>query len=180
MSQKKYKRHAKGDRVSQLTYDAYLVHLHWMEYALKLAQRDRQEIPVAAVIVDESANLIAEATNQKEQTADATAHAEMLAIRQASRVKQNWCLKDCTLYVTLEPCAMCAGAIINSRLGLLVYGASEPKTGAIRTVINLPDSECSNHRLHVIAGIKEDACTELLRTWFSRRRNQTRSDLGLI
>lgn len=173
MTQNFHRVRAKSDRAfSQLTYESYLIHCHWMEYALELAQiaGNRGEIPIAAIIIDKSGNLIAKATNSKEKEQDATAHAEMLAIRQASQVKQNWCLQDCTLYVTLEPCAMCAGAIIHSRIGLLVYGASEPKTGAIRTVINLPDSDCSNHKLKVIAGIKERRCSQQLQEWFKQKR----------
>jgi len=145
-----------------------------MEHAIKLAQvaGDAGEIPVGALIVDAQGNLIAQAMNRKEQEQDATAHAELLAIRRACQIKQTWNLKDCTLYVTLEPCAMCAGAIINSRLGLLIYGASEPKTGAIRTVTNLPDSDCSNHRLRVIDGIYEATCRHQLQTWFSNQRHK--------
>ncbi len=159
---------------AELNYDAYLIHCQWMEYAIALAQTagNAGEIPVAAIIVDEQNNLVAEASNHKERNRDATAHAEMLAISAASKIKQNYYLKNCTLYVTLEPCPMCAGAIIQARLGLLVYGADEPKTGAIRTVINLPDSYCSNHRLKVLAGIKSESCRQQLQTWFSNKRKQ--------
>jgi tRNA(adenine34) deaminase len=96
--------------------------------------------------------------------------AEILAIRTATKKRQSFYLEDCTLYVTLEPCPMCAGAIIHARLGLLVYGADDPKTGAIHTVANLPDSYCSNHRLKVLAGIKETSCRQQLQTWFSHQR----------
>ena len=144
-----------------------------MEYALQLAHTAGElgEVPVGAVIVDAQGRLLAEAANRKEREQDATAHAEILAIRIANQVKKSWYLKNCTLYVTLEPCPMCAGAIIQSRLGLLVYGANDPKTGAIRTVTNLPDSSCSNHQLQVLAGIKEMSCRQQLQTWFSRHRN---------
>lgn len=160
----------------QLDYQAYLIHCHWMEYALKLAKTagDMGEVPIGAVIVDPQGNLLAAAANEKERKQDPTAHAEILAIRAASQIKHSWCLKNCSLYVTLEPCAMCAGAIIHARLGLLVYGADEPKSGAIRTVVNLPDSECSNHRLQVLAGIKETSCRQQLQTWFSHQRNKNK------
>ena len=159
--------------LAHLNYDSYLIHLHWMEYALKLAKTAGElgEVPVGAVIVDRQGNLLAEAINRKSRDKDATAHAEILAIRAASQVKQSCYLKNCSLYVTLEPCPMCAGAIIHSRLSLLVYGADDPKTGAIRTVTNLPDSSCSNHRLQVLAGIKETSCRQQLQTWFSQFRN---------
>ena len=159
--------------LSRLDYDTYLFHCSWMEYALKLAQNagDLGEVPVAAVIVDPQGNLLAEAANRKQRERDPTAHAEMLTIRTATKAIDNCYLRDCTLYVTLEPCPMCAGAIVHSRLGLLVYGTDDPKTGAIRTVTNLPDSSCSNHRLQVIAGIKETACRQQLQDWFKQRRH---------
>lgn len=159
--------------LADLSYEAYLVHCRWMEYAQQLAQiaGDLGEVPVGAVIVDPQGKPIAAAANRKVRNQDATAHAEILAIRSASQTKQSCYLQNCTLYVTLEPCPMCAGAIIQSRLGLLVYGADESKTGAIRTVMNLPDSSCSNHRLKVLAGIRAESCRQQLQTWFKQRRN---------
>ena len=160
--------------LARLNYDSYLVHCTWMEYALELAQTAVQlgEVPVAAVVIDEAGNLLAQAVNHKVREQDPTAHAEILAIRTATKTIQSCYLQNCTLYVTLEPCPMCAGAIIHSRLNLLVYGASDPKTGAIRTVTNLPDSCCSNHRLQVLAGIKEESCIQQLQTWFAHQRQQ--------
>ena len=160
--------------LQQLNYDSYLVHSKWMKYCIELARLagERGEVPVGAVIIDSKGNLVASAANRKHQLQDATAHAEILAIQQASKITQNWCLKNYTLYVTLEPCPMCAGAIIQSRIGLLVYGADEPKTGAIRTVMNLPDSYCSNHRLKVLAGIQEASCRQQLQSWFENRRTR--------
>ena len=158
--------------LSQLDYDAYLIHCCWMDYALRLARTagERGEIPVGAVIIDRQGNIIAATANRKTRECDPTAHAEILAIRTATKTIQSPYLSGCTLYVTLEPCPMCAGAIIHSRLGLLVYGADDPKTGAIRTVTNIPDSYCSNHRLQVLAGIKEAACRQQLQSWFTRQR----------
>lgn len=159
---------------AELDYEAYLTHSRWMEYAIALAEtaENAGEIPVAALIVDSQNNLIAQATNRKERDLDATAHAEILAIRTASKIQKSYYLNNCTLYVTLEPCTMCAGAIIQCRLGMLVYGADEPKTGAVRTVTNIPDSYCSNHRLKVLAGIKSESCRQQLQTWFARQRNK--------
>ena len=150
----------------------YLKHRHWMSKALQLAREAGKagDVPVGAIVVDGPGNLIAQAANRKERERDPTAHAEILALRAASQVLQTWHLHECTLYVTLEPCPMCAGALIQARIGLLVYGTDDPKTGAIRTVANLPDSACSNHRLEVIAGIMESACREELQSWFAKRR----------
>lgn len=150
----------------------YLRHRKWMNRALELAQEagEAGDVPVGAIIVDNKDNVIAEASNRKERDRDSTAHAEILAIRAASQILKDWHLTTCTLYVTLEPCPMCAGAIVQARLGLLVYGADDPKTGTIRTVANIPDSAFSNHRLKAIAGIQETACREQLQTWFETRR----------
>ena len=157
--------------LSELTYDAYQTHRRWMQYALNLARiaGDLGEVPVGAVIVNRQENIIAEAANRKFREGDPTAHAEILAIRTASK-QHNVYLNDCTFYVTLEPCPMCAGAIIQARLKLLVYGTDDPKTGAVRSAMNLPDSYCSNHRLQVLAGVEETTCRQQLQAWFKRRR----------
>ena len=157
-----------------MNQETYFRHQQWMNYALKLAQTDLKgnEVPVGAVIVDAEEKLIAQGANRKEKSQNPTAHAEIIAIGQASRSLGTWRLDNCTLYVTLEPCPMCTGAIIQARLGLLVYGLDDPKTGAIRSVLNLPDSNASNHRLQVLAGIEELACREQLQSWFVRRRQE--------
>ncbi|MFB2967860.1 tRNA adenosine(34) deaminase TadA [Aerosakkonema sp. BLCC-F183] len=155
----------------------YLTHRKWMSRALELAQAagEAGEVPVGAVIVDSDDNLIAEGENRKQRDKDPTAHAEILAIRSAGKALQDWHLNRCTLYVTLEPCPMCAGAIVQARIGLLVYGVDDPKTGTIRTVGNIPDSACSNHRLSVVGGILESACRHQLQSWFAQKR-QSRSE----
>ncbi len=144
-----------------------------MTRALELAEAagDAGDVPVGAVIVDASGQMLVEAQNRRERDHDPTAHAEVLALRAAGRSLQNWHLNGCTLYVTLEPCPMCAGALILARLGLLVYGADDLKAGAIRSVLNVPDSAASNHRLPVLGGILESACRQQLQNWFHDRRN---------
>lgn len=144
-----------------------------MTRALELAQSagEAGEIPVGAVITDRQGQLLAEGTNHKEKDRDPTAHAEIRAIRAACDRLNSWHLEGCTLYVTLEPCPMCAGAIIHARLQQLVYGIDDPKTGAIRTVLNLPDSAASNHHLQVLSGILESPCRQQLQSWFAQRRS---------
>jgi tRNA(adenine34) deaminase len=148
-------------------------HLYWMSEALILAKKagDEGEIPVGAIVVDRANNIVSSAYNQKEKTQDCTAHAEILAIRQACMKLGTWRLNECNLYVTLEPCSMCAGAIIHARLKTLIYGVDDFKTGAIRTILNIPDSKASNHHLEVFAGIKETACRNLLTSWFESQRS---------
>jgi tRNA(adenine34) deaminase len=157
----------------ELIYPEYLIYRHWMNRALELAKvaGDAGEVPVGAVITDADGNLIAEGENRKERDQDPTAHAEIIALRSATQNLQTWRLHDCTLYVTLEPCPMCAGAIVQARLGKLIYGVDDTKTGAIRTVLNIPDSAASNHRLQVIGGVLESACRQQLQNWFATKRH---------
>lgn len=149
----------------------YLKHCHWMERAIALAAAAGAagDVPVGAVVVQQG-TAIAEAENRRERDHDPTAHAEVLALRLAGQTLNTWHLNDCTLYVTLEPCPMCAGAIVLARLGLLVYGVDDLKAGAVRSVLNVPDSGCSNHHLPVIGGILESTCRQQLQAWFANRR----------
>jgi tRNA(adenine34) deaminase len=152
----------------------YLKHRKWMNHALELARMagGAGEVPVGAVIVDGDNYVVATGENRKERDQDPTAHAEVIAIRAASQILQSWRLHQCTLYVTLEPCPMCAGAVVQARLGQLIYGVDDTKTGAIRTVINIPDHPASNHRLKVLGGILESECREELQNWFVTQRRQ--------
>ncbi len=150
----------------------YQIHRQWMEQAIALAQSagSAGEVPVGAVIVDAAGNLIATGENRRERDHDPTAHAEVVALRAAGQRLNRWHMEDCTLYVTLEPCPMCAGAIILARVGRLVYGVDDLKTGAIRSVANLPDSACSNHRPVVLSGILAATCKQHLQDWFAAKR----------
>lgn len=142
-----------------------------MGLALRAAQQalEEDEVPVGAVIFagDE---LVGKAYNQRERLQDPTAHAEILAITQAAEALGTWRLTGCTIYVTLEPCAMCAGALILARIDRLVYGAPDPKAGACGSVLNVLGCEKLNHRVTVTAGILAEACGELLRTFFQSKR----------
>jgi tRNA(adenine34) deaminase len=153
----------------------YAIHYRWMSRAIALADSAGAagEVPVGAVVVGPTGEAIAEGENRREREHNPTAHAEIVALRQAGQALHSWRLDQCTLYVTLEPCPMCAGAIIQARLGQLVYGVDDTKTGAIRTVTNLPDSACSNHRIPVLAGILEATCRQQLQTWFRQKRYLT-------
>lgn len=155
-------------------YPEYDRHRQWMTQALELAAKAGAvgEIPVGAVIIDANQNLIATGENRKERDKDPTAHAEIIALRAAAKKLDNWRLNQCTMYVTLEPCPMCAGAIVQARLGMLIYGVDDTKTGAIRTVNNIPDSAASNHRLQVMGGILESQCRQQLQTWFLLHRHK--------
>jgi tRNA(adenine34) deaminase len=142
-----------------------------MQRALALAQQaaDRGEVPVGAVVVFED-RVIAEAFNLRETLSDPTAHAERLALTLAGRALGSWRLDGCTLYVTLEPCSMCAGAIVQARLPRLVYGAADPKAGACETLYRLADDPRLNHRAKVEGGLLEEPCRQILTTFFQARR----------
>jgi tRNA(adenine34) deaminase len=150
----------------------FQLHQQWMRRAIELATSagNAGEVPVGAIIVDRQGEIIATGENRRERDRDPTAHAEIVAIRAAGNALNDWHLSDCTLYVTLEPCPMCAGAIVAARLKLLVYGADDAKTGSVRTVLNIPDSAASNHKLTVIGGILESACRQQLQDWFQQKR----------
>jgi len=142
----------------------------WMREALQEAEKARTEgeIPVGAVLV-RGEELICRAHNLREQNHMATAHAELLAIEEACRVLGDWRLENCTLYVTLEPCPMCAGAIINSRLQRVVYGAPDPRAGCCGSVANFFHMPF-NHAPALTAGVLEQECAELLRSFFEQKR----------
>lgn len=129
------------------------------------------EIPIGAVIIYQK-KAIARAYNLRESLPCATAHAELLAIEKACRVLGRWRLSGCTLYVTCEPCPMCAGAIVNSRLDRVVYGCADPKAGAVRSLFQLADSPLLNHRTAVTAGVRADECAALLKDFFRRKRDK--------
>ena len=144
---------------------------HHMQRAYEQAvSAGRQgEVPVGAVIVHQG-QIVAAAHNQRETLRDPTAHAEMIAITQAAESLGSWRLTDCTLYVTLEPCPMCAGAIVQARLPRLVYGAADPKAGAVDSLFQLLSDTRLNHQTDVIAGVLAEPCGEILSEFFRQRR----------
>lgn len=144
---------------------------YFIQKALLLAKKAESagEVPVGAVIVCEN-KIIAEGWNQPIQSHDPSAHAEMVAIRKAAQYLENYRLKNTTLYVTLEPCAMCVGVIIHARIDRLVFGADDPKTGAVKSVFQLLDAAQHNHVARWNGGVCADACTQLLKNFFQQKR----------
>ena len=128
------------------------------------------EVPVGAVIVSLKRGVIARAHNQREQLRDPTAHAEMIAITQAAQALQSWRLDGCVLYVTLEPCPMCAGAVVQARLPLVVYGCTDPKAGACHTLYQITSDARLNHRARVVAGVEAERCAAVLSEFFAAKR----------
>jgi len=147
------------------------VYESFVQMALEEARAafDEDEVPIGAVIA-QGGQVVARAHNQREQLRDPTAHAEMIAITQAAAALGSWRLEDCALYVTLEPCPMCAGAIVQARIPLVVYGAADPKAGAVHSLYRLLDDPRLNHRAEVVSGVLGEACGQILSRFFQRQR----------
>ncbi len=148
-----------------------MIHQDWMRLALDEARIafELGEVPIGAVVVQKG-QIIAKAHNEKEQRQDPTAHAEVLAVQRATQALGAWRLSDATLYVTLEPCPMCAGSLVQARLKTLVFGAADIKGGAVGSVTNVLDVNRWNHRIEVVAGVLEEECSQLLKDFFKRLR----------
>jgi tRNA(adenine34) deaminase len=155
-----------------LTDPRHPFHVHHMETALDeaVAAAAEDEVPVGAVIVSFERGVIGRAHNQREQLHDPTAHAEMIAITQAAQALRSWRLENCVLYVTLEPCPMCAGAIVQARLPLIVYGAADPKAGACDTLYSIANDARLNHRAQIVRGVLADRCAAVLSDFFAAKR----------
>jgi len=163
--------------------DEPIIDLHsddfFMGEALRQAGRAREadEVPVGAVIV-RGGKIIARAFNQVEALKDATAHAEMLALTQAENAVGDWRLTDCTLYVTKEPCPMCAGAIVHTRLARVIFGAADPKGGAAGSALNLLQFPTLNHRCEITGGVRDAECRALLKNFFAEQRRAGKKKAG--
>ena len=146
-------------------------HERWMRTALEQARRayEADEVPVGAVVVHQD-RVIAEAYNQREELKDPTAHAEMIAITQAAEALGSWRLLDCTLYVTLEPCPMCAGAIVQARIPTVIYGTTDAKAGAAHTLYQITSDTRLNHQATVLGGVLKDDCRAILQEFFAQQR----------
>ncbi len=152
----------------------------FMRHAISLAKKAEQidEIPVGAVVVA-NGEIIGEGYNQSITLNDPSAHAEMIAIRQAGKAKENYRLLDCTLYVTLEPCPMCAGLLVHSRIARIVYASKDEKTGAAGSVFNLVNHEKLNHHIETSGGVLAEECSNMLSEFFKRRRSEIKAQKKL-
>ena len=146
--------------------------LEYMRLALAEARKamEQGEVPIGAVLVDDEGGVVFRAHNRREADCDATAHAEIIAIREGGRRLGHWRLSGCTLYVTLEPCPMCAGALVMARLKRVVYGVPDARAGSVESIFNIPAHPALNHRIEVTAGIAEDECRAILQEFFRARR----------
>ena len=150
----------------------------WMTQAISLAREagEQDEVPIGCIIVHEpSGRIIGRGYNRREMDCDPSGHAEIVAMREAARAMGFWRLVDCALIVTLEPCPMCAGAIVNARIERVVYGCGDPKAGAVRTLYQICDDPRLNHRAIIEGGVLADECAGLLQNFFKARRASQRS-----
>ncbi len=150
--------------------------IYYMQLALEEAKKAYQvgEIPIGAILVHEG-QIISRHHNRRELGHDATAHAEILVIREACEILERWRLTGCTLYVTIEPCPMCAGAIINSRIDRVVYGSNDSKGGAVESLFNVLSHPGLNHEPEVVSGVLADECSQIMKDFFKERRQARRS-----
>ena len=148
----------------------------WMRTALAEAAEAQEigEVPIGACLIDADGNLLASAGNRTITTSDPTAHAEILVIRAAASKIGNYRLTETVLYTTIEPCAMCAGALVNARIKRLIYGAPDERFGAVESVFRLCDSSYLNHRIEITNGVLAEECRELMQNFFRRKRSQSK------
>jgi tRNA(adenine34) deaminase len=158
--------------------DSIQADLNFMRHAIDAAYAAEAagEVPVGAIVVSPSGEVIARGNNQVLRTSDPTAHAEVVALRAAGIALNNYRLLNCTLYTTLEPCAMCAGAILHARITRLVYAAPDPKAGACGSVLTVLNHPALNHRVEVVSGLLSDECGALLTSFFRTRRRTTETN----
>lgn len=156
--------------------DSAATDVMFMRHALEIAAQAARDgdVPVGAIVVREG-RIVGVGRNRREVDDDPVAHAEIVALRDACRAAQRWRVDGATLYVTLEPCPMCAGAIVNARVARLVYGAADPKAGAVRSLYCICDDVRLNHRVEIVAGVLADPCAEILRTFFKDARSRRAS-----
>ncbi len=147
---------------------------HWIHMGLAIEQAEealtKDEVPIGAVVVSPEGEILGSGHNLRETTGDPTAHAEIIALREAGKARGDWRLQDCDLYVTVEPCPMCAGAIVNARIRRLVFGVRDPKAGAVFSLMSVTSDVRLNHQVQVVEGVCAQECTQLLQEFFRRLR----------
>ena len=164
MNQKTINRHKKIE---------HLDYLKWMKFILRRSEEvGKVELPITAVIIDEKGRCIGRGSNKREINNDPLGHAELIALRQASWIKNDWRFNECSIIVNLEPCTMCAAALVQARMGQVIYGAEDDKRGGFGGTIDLSKHESSHHKMKVVGGILKQNCKNKIKLWFKKMRNQ--------
>ena len=153
----------------------YLDYIKWMKYILRRSEEvGKVELPITAVIIDEKGRCIGRGRNKRETYNDPLGHAELIALRQAAWVKNDWRFNECSIITNLEPCTMCAAALVQARMGQVIYGAADDKRGGFGGTIDLSKHESSHHKMVIIRGILEQECENKIKIWFKKLRSQKR------
>ena len=164
MGQKTINRHKKIE---------YLNYIKWMKFILRRSDEvGKVELPITAVIIDEKGRCIGRGSNKREINNDPLGHAELIALRQASWIKNDWRFNECSIIVNLEPCTMCAAALVQARMGQVIYGAEDDKRGGFGGTIDLSKHESAHHKMKVVGGILNQDCKNKIKLWFKKMRNQ--------
>ena len=151
----------------------HLDYLKWMKFILRRSEEvGKVELPITAVIIDEKGRCIGRGSNKREINNDPLGHAELIALRQASWIKNDWRFNECSIIVNLEPCTMCAAALVQARMGEVIYGAQDDKRGGFGGTIDLSKHESAHHKMKVVGGILNQACKNKIKLWFKKMRNQ--------
>jgi len=163
----------KENRTEALINNFNAEHIRWMNFILRQSKRVGEiELPISAVILDERGRCIGRGSNKRNVNSDPLGHAELVALRQASFMKNDWRFNECSLITILEPCTMCASALIQARMGRVIYGALDEKRGGLGGAIDLSKHKSSHHKMEVIGGILEKECSSVIKLWFKKLRNQ--------
>ena len=151
----------------------HLDYLKWMKFILRRSEEvGKVELPITAVIIDEKGRCIGRGSNKRTINNDPLGHAELIALRQASRIKNDWRFNECSIIVNLEPCTMCAAALVQARMGQVIFGAEDDKRGGFGGTIDLAKHESAHHKMKVIGGILNQDCKNIIKLWFKKMRNQ--------
>ena len=151
----------------------HLDYLKWMKFILRRSEEvGKVELPITAVIIDEKGRCIGRGSNKREINNDPLGHAELIALRQASWIKNDWRFNECSIIVNLEPCTMCAAALVQARMGQVIYGTEDDKRGGFGGTIDLSKHESAHHKMKVVGGILNQDCKNKIKLWFKKMRNQ--------
>ena len=151
----------------------YLKYIRWMKFILRRSDEvGKLEIPISAVIIDEKGRCIGRGSNKRESNKDPLGHAELVALRQASWIKRDWRFNDCIIIINLEPCTMCAAALVQARMGKVIYGTGDNKRGGFGGTIDLSKHESAHHKIEITSGILGDECKTKIKKWFKKLRTQ--------
>ena len=151
----------------------HLNYIKWMKYILRRAEEvGMVELPITAVIIDENGRCIGRGSNKREMNNDPLGHAELIALRQAAWIKNDWRFNECSIIINLEPCTMCAAALVQARMGQVIYGAEDCKRGGFGGTIDLSKHNSAHHKMNVVGGILNQDCKNKIKLWFKKMRNQ--------